>query len=378
MIRIVIGGDVCATGVNEEPFRNGDAETLFGTSVELLRNADLSIVNLESPFFAEPRGIQKSGAVLGVPDDCIRGLVAGGIRLIGLANNHAMDHSATGLENTIRVSRENGIATVGAGENLEAARRIHVETIRGLRVGVLGVAEHEFGIAGRSRPGVNPLNLVDWVRNVRANRANFDFLIVLLHGGNEHLRVPRPSLVETCRFFVEEGADVVLCQHSHCVGCIETYRSGHIVFGQGNFIFDSPDANASWFEGGLAVVDIDADGKSSLDFVPIRQTPGQPGSRPMAGEERESLLRGLAERSSLLSDPEALEAHWLAYCRAKKEVYLRRLGSKHRLARGIDRVTGNIQSAYSRSWALRAEHLNLVRCESHRETLIQILSEGFE
>ncbi len=378
MIRIAIAGDVCAGGINEEFFRRGDADALFGGAKALLHEADLSIVNLESPLYSKPRGIQKSGSVLGVPDECVRGLVAGGMRIVGLANNHAMDHSSEGLENTIRVCRENGISTVGAGRDLAAARRIHVRMVGGLRIGVLGMTEHEFGVARRNRPGVNPLNPIDWVRNVRAHRADFDFLIVLLHGGNEYLQIPRPSLVETCRFFIEEGADIVLCQHSHCIGCIEAYRAGHIVYGQGNFIFDSPGANSLWLEGGVVVLEIDPDGRSSLDFVPVRQTPGRPGAQLMDGEERDAVLRSIEQRSRVLADPEALDAHWLGFCNENKELYLRRLGAKHRLGRGIDRLTGNVQSSYKRSWSLRAEHLNLIRCESHRETLIQILSEGFE
>ena len=33
------------------------------------------------------------------------------------------------------------------------------------------------------------------------------------------------------------GADVVLCQHSHCIGCYEQYEGAHILYGQGNFHF---------------------------------------------------------------------------------------------------------------------------------------------
>ena len=41
---------------------------------------------------------------------------------------------------------------------------------------------------------------------------------------------------------VEKGVDLVICQHSHCIGCLEEYEESTIVYGQGNFIFDYSDS----------------------------------------------------------------------------------------------------------------------------------------
>lgn len=378
MLKIVLAGDLCADGINQQPFAEGDASRLYGNLAERLRGADLTAVNLESPLYSSPSGIRKSGPLLGVPQQCVAGLAAGGIDLVGLANNHAMDHGAAGLANTMAVCGQNGIATVGAGATLAEARRIHVVEAQGLRIGVLAMAEREFGLAGRAKWGVNPLDPIDFVRNVQERRAGIDYLIVMLHGGNEHLRHPRPSLVEACRFFVEQGADVVLCQHSHCIGCVEQYRGGYIVYGQGNFIFDAPGEPASWREGGLVCISLDAARRAAIEFVPVGQTEGVAGVRALEGEARRAVLEGMAERSAVLADPQALERRWGEFCAQRKEHYLRRLGARSRLGRAIDRLTGNIQGGYARSWPARAEHLNLIRCESHREALIRILSEGFE
>ena len=35
------------------------------------------------------------------------------------------------------------------------------------------------------------------------------------------------------RFIIEQGARMVICQHSHCAGCYEKYQNGHIIYGQG-------------------------------------------------------------------------------------------------------------------------------------------------
>lgn len=68
-----------------------------------------------------------------------------------------------------------------------------------------------------------------------------DVVIVFYHGGKEYVAYPSPNLQKICRAMVKRGADYVICQHSHCVGCYEKFQGGHIVYGQGNFIFDHSD-----------------------------------------------------------------------------------------------------------------------------------------
>ncbi len=64
-----------------------------------------------------------------------------------------------------------------------------------------------------------------------------DKIIVILHGGIEYYPFPSPELQDKCHFLIEEGADIIVCQHTHCAGCIEEYLNGYIIYGQGNLIF---------------------------------------------------------------------------------------------------------------------------------------------
>jgi hypothetical protein len=85
-------------------------------------------------------------------------------------------------------------------------------------------------------------------------------------------------------------------------------------------------------------------------------------------------LRAIAERSRAIQDGDFVERQWDQFCADARVLYLRRLGSPHRAVRALDRLTRCIQLLY-RSPRIRLEHLNLVRCESHREVLINILSK---
>jgi poly-gamma-glutamate capsule biosynthesis protein CapA/YwtB (metallophosphatase superfamily) len=147
MPRIIVGGDTCPIGRNRGLFEVGDARALLDDLLPEFEQADLSIVNLECPLIRKESPILKEGPVLGAPEACVNGLKAMGVDVAGLANNHIMDHGAQGLRTTIGALQEHGIAHVGAGENLAEARKILVREIKGVRIGILAMAEHEFGIA---------------------------------------------------------------------------------------------------------------------------------------------------------------------------------------------------------------------------------------
>lgn len=372
MTTILVAGDTCPVGRNELFFRRGDVKALLGDFLPECEAADLVIANLECPLIEKESPIKKCGPNLGAPVDCVNGLKAMGIDIVGLANNHIMDHGPQGLRTTMRTLEENGIAHVGAGENLEAARKIVIHKVQSVRIGILALAEHEFGIASIDGPGANPLDIIDAVRNINACRASFDRLIVLLHGGNEHYQYPRPRLMDTCRFLVEQGANAVICQHSHCAGCMETYQGAPIVYGQGNFLFDRSGKHAAWYEGVLVCLTIDRCGHSKADLIPFRQSAPGLGARKMAQKEREVFLKDFNSRSKGIQEQGFVQEQWQTFCRERKRYYLHGLHGKPGLLR---RLAGKLDLLhYLDSREVQRRRLNLIRCESHREALQTLLA----
>jgi len=373
MPHILIGGDIMPAGINEAAFGSGDGDLILGDLLPLFQEADLAVANLEAPLLNEPSPVHKSGPVLGVPDKCIAGLVAAEIDVVGLANNHTMDHGDVGLQSTLAACAGAGIDCVGAGSNLEAASRILVRDVLGNRVGILALAEHEFGIATRTRSGVCPLDPVDFSRAIRAQQDTYDSLIVLIHGGNEFYRYPRPTLQQTCRYLVELGADLVVCQHSHIVGCYEEYMGRYIVYGQGNFICDGADKPKFWHEGLLICLELNIGQSPDFRVIPLVQSEdGKPGARVMKGERLLDFQREHRERCKEILDPSVVDRNWNEFCDRQQVDYLRRFGALHRVFRLLDRYTGYIQYLLGRR-RIRLDQLNLVRCESHREVLINLL-----
>lgn len=371
MIQLIIGGDTCPTGRNLPLFRQGAAGSLCGDLLPVLEQADLSIVNLECPLTRAESPIEKVGPNLGAPVECIKGLKAMGIDVVGLANNHIMDHGAQGLRTTIETLDEHRIARVGAGENMREARKILVREVEGVRIGILAVAEHEFGIATGDTPGANPMDVIDFVRNVGEHGSEFDSLIVLVHGGNEYFPYPRPGLMDTCRFMVEQGASAVICQHSHCIGCLEVYRGAPIVYGQGNFLFDLPSGFSSWNEGCLVQLLVDPRGDCKARMIPFRQAADTPGARHMSRKEEADWRSAFDERSRQLGDRQTIEEMWRTFCHANKRYYLQTLRGRSSFLR---RLAARLDIVYMLdSPERRRARLNIIRCESHREALRTIL-----
>ncbi len=374
MVNILVGGDVCPIGRSMPYFHQGDAPAMFNDLMPEFEDADLTIVNLECPLIEVESPISKGGGpILGASSPCIAGLKNAGVQVANLANNHILDHGPEGLRNTMRVCREAGIAVVGAGENLRLAGQVLAREIAGVKIGVLAVAEHEFSIAREESPGANPLDVIEFVKTMRAHRDGFDYMLVLLHGGKEHYRYPSPKLQKVCRFMIEEGADAVICQHSHCPGCYETYQGGFIVYGQGNLIFDDfPNPRPDWHRGYLVTLTVKPGTTSEMHVTPYIQSDARAGARRMEKSEAMVFKSDLEKESALIRDTSFVRRQWRQYCQSQKYTYFNILRGHSRLLRGLNKLLHFSDLLYSDK---ELEVLrNVVRCETHREVLDTILS----
>ena len=242
-MKILIGADFVPTKSNFSQFESGDVKELFGSKLcDKIKSSDYRIFNLEIPLTDEEHPIPKCGPNLIAPTECVAGYKAAGVDLLTLANNHILDQDQQGLESTIQVLNRAGIDYTGVGSTPDEAAKPYIFTCNGKNIGVYACAEHEFSIVTEHSAGANPIDLLESPDHVAKLKEQCDYVIVLYHGGKEHYRYPSPNLQKVCRKLVEKGADLVVCQHSHCIGCEEKYQGGTIVYGQGNFLFDDDDS----------------------------------------------------------------------------------------------------------------------------------------
>ena len=267
-MKILIGADVVPkkTEVNEL-FAKGDVQTLFGKVADFLKTADRVIVNLECALTETDGEIKKNGPCLKADPKCADTLKRLGVTDVALSNNHVFDFGVQGLQDTMQNLQRVGLPYMGVGENDTLSRKPYIVEQDGKKIGFINVCEHEYSYALPDRMGANPFDPFLTMRDIRTLKKEVDYVVVLYHGGKEHCRYPSPRLRALCQEMVCCGADVVITQHSHCIGCYEEYEGGHILYGQGNFHFCWDGRTDLWNTALLIGLEID-DGVK-ISFYPI-------------------------------------------------------------------------------------------------------------
>lgn len=378
---IVIGGDLVPTHSNTHLFSEGKVEELFGSKLcKLVKDADYSIFNLETPLIDDLYPIKKCGPCLSAPINSVNAFQRLGIKLISLANNHIMDQGSRGLESTIKALKNAGIEFTGVVDNCSESQRYKVIDIGLLRLGIISFAEHEFSIATKKSPGANPFDIYNASHDIARMKNESDFIIVLYHGGKEYYRYPSPNLQKNCRLLIDLGADLVICQHSHCLGCEESYNDKKIIYGQGNFCFDRVESGKDdyWNSGCLVRIDFETSKAFTISYIPIKKCAEV--VRIMDEEESEKTLNDFMSRSNEIKDESKVEEEFKQFVADSRIDYFVGLSSKESfLFRLINKVLKNrlrnikYKVFYPESKMLTI--LNYVECESHREMIVQLLRD---
>ena len=320
-MKTLLLGDLSPTRDTCELYVNGEVDTLFGDIRTLFEGNDVNLINLECAITEHEEGIQKFGPCIKVPTAGVKTIKELGVTVACLSNNHFFDFGKKGAMDSLRYLDEVGITYTGFGENYEDARRDLIIEKNGERIAIICVCEHEYSYALEDRMGSRPFDEFDTMFDIRRAKENADRVIVTYHGGKEQCEYPSPRLRKACRAMAKNGADVILCQHSHCIGCYEEFEGCHILYGQGNFHFvylDESKIDPNW-NGCLAVrYDTVTD---EIEFVPIGV--GDDGSIHIArGEEAKALLDGFYARNEQLANGEWKQG-WHAFCESKADRYQR-------------------------------------------------------
>lgn len=366
-VKLIITGDLYPKGSCEQPLTQGREKEVFNDIQSEFKAADYIVSNLETPLSDEAYPIEKDGANLMASPATLKGLKKAGIKAFNLSNNHIMDQGRKGLQSTLNALDENNLAFFGAGINLSAAQEPHIFEVKGIKIGILGFAEHEFSIASKKGAGAAPLMIPDNVRSIQSIKSKVDHLIVLYHGGKEHYPYPTPNQQNISRFYIEQGADAVIAQHSHIVGAYEEYKGKLILYGQGNFLFEKQARNYdTWMEGLLVKFSISKEGMEH-EFIPVKQSDSFVGVKKMNNQESIELLSRIKGYAEKVVDPSFVAKEWAKLCEKERLLYQSRLAGHNRYIRFLNKKTG-FASWFFPNWKKNMIR-NVVECETHREGL---------
>lgn len=373
-LKILFTGDFCPQGRVHDLIEQERYDLIFNDFKKELDVNDLNVVDLECPLTESTSAIYKTGPHLKASPKTVKALQYARIHAVAMANNHINDYGSEALLETMRHCTDAGIYTVGAGRGWDEARQPLCFQAHGMKIAIINITENEWSNTHDEEIGANPLDLVNNFRDIhQANQFN-DFVLVVYHGGNEFYDLPSPRVKETLRFFVEAGAHAVIAHHTHIVSGYEVYRQAPIFYSLGNFCFDWPDQRNSFWNVGFAVrLIISKDHPCKFEILPFRQNDAQPGIHALSPSERKQFEMNIDQLSTVIADDTILSKKFEQYCLEKKaiyEVYMEPYRN-HFIASMYKR--GLIPSFFSKQ--KKRLHLNIMRCESHRDVLLEILKQ---
>ena len=255
---------VTLMGVGDMVFRGPNPEAIFGFVAPTLRKADIVIGQVETPYTKRPTwtNLESSGTA-GDPGD-LRALTYAGFNIVTLAGNHLWDAGLPGMEDTMGWLRENDIKFVGAGMNIDEARKPVIMEPNGIRIGFLNYncTGPREGWASEKKPGCayvhiithyeldhsvpgGPPRVYTWAEtdSVKAMtddigrlRPLCDVLVVCFHKGIIHtpMKLAGYESPVSCAA-IDAGADLILAEHQHVLQGIELYKGKAIFHGLSNF-----------------------------------------------------------------------------------------------------------------------------------------------
>ncbi|KAJ6005770.1 polyglutamate biosynthesis protein [Penicillium sp. IBT 35674x] len=250
----------------------------WGTTLPLLRNSDLLLINLEtSATTTTSPWPNKEYNYRMHPANLAPVLHAARVDYTSLANNHILDYSTEGLIETVWTLKEAGISFAGAGENIDEAykpavlylprslqeyhsRRVDGEKVLSARwseqerevldapgtgypVYVYSASDHpqEWG----SVPNFHLLEYSSATRErlrrllSRSGSAAPALKIFSVHWGSNYTWCPADQIRSLAHFLIDEcGVDIVHGHSSHHIQGVEVYRGKVIIYGCGDFVDD--------------------------------------------------------------------------------------------------------------------------------------------
>jgi poly-gamma-glutamate synthesis protein (capsule biosynthesis protein) len=245
--RVAASGDITLAFAGDVHFagRVGrllkDPANTFGPITAVLKSADFTAVNLETPVTSRGRPQPKTYHFKTKPV-AFTALRDAGVDLVTMANNHILDYGQTGLEDTLAAAKAAHFPYVGAGLNAASAWAPYVTTINGTKIAIVGVSQvaelASAWVATARRPGeANAINLGQTLAAVRAAKRLARIVIVFMHWGTEGMACPDQNQLSFAPKLAAAGASIIVGSHSHMLQGSGWLGHTFVAYGMGNFLW---------------------------------------------------------------------------------------------------------------------------------------------
>ena len=252
--------------------RGGISGILGDKMLKIMTSSDVMIANSE--FTVSSRGAKIPNKMytfrakkerLSIYDEM-------GVDMVTLANNHVYDYGADAFLDMLDAFNEYKIPHIGAGHNIEEAKKPFYFIINGYKFAFVSATRAEKFIltpgATDTEPGVfrcyDPTDMINLIKELRLNN---DYVIPIIHFGRENSHSLEDEQVSSAKAYIDAGADMVVGHHAHTLQGIEIYNDKPIIYNLGNFLFNNETIDTALFQ-----VLLNNDGTMEYYMIPALQS----------------------------------------------------------------------------------------------------------
>lgn len=238
-IKILFVGDIMLARSIGQSIKYGNDP--FVNVKNKFKDYDIIVGNLETTIANLNTGYSASkGYNFKAPIESAKNLADSGIDIVSLANNHSMDYGEDALLETIHLLNNNGVGSFGAGKTFTDAYKPFYVKYKNIKIAFIGLNNIERWVTDINdyHGGSAYFDETLVRKSLKDAQDNSDLQIVFPHWGEEYTTLVNADQKKWARFFIDNGADLVVGSHPHVVQTYETYKDKFIYYSLGNFVFD--------------------------------------------------------------------------------------------------------------------------------------------
>jgi poly-gamma-glutamate synthesis protein (capsule biosynthesis protein) len=189
---------------------------------------EVAFANLETPLSSRIEAVTGAEPVLGAPAEVARALSGAGVDVVSVANNHAYDQTAAGMDDTLRALAAADVHAVGAAQDEWSAPGPVIVERDGARVALVaytvrlnrgpGVVDEPYARVAREEEAF-------LVAALARAREQADVVVLSIHWSGDFVRAPLDRQRVRARELVDAGADLILGHGPHVLQEVERLTS---------------------------------------------------------------------------------------------------------------------------------------------------------
>ncbi|MBR3270038.1 CapA family protein [Candidatus Saccharibacteria bacterium] len=251
--------------------RGGILGILGDTMLETMKNSDFLTVNSEFTVSNRGNPLQGKMYTFRAKPERLAIYHEMGVDLADLANNHVYDYGKDAFLDMLDAFEEYQIPHIGAGRNIEEAKKPYFVTIGDYKFAFVAATRAEKNVmtpeATETTPGTfwcyDPTDMIELIKSLKDQ---VDFVIPIIHFGRENSHDLEKAQMDSARAYINAGAAAVVGHHAHNLQGVEIYQGKPIIYNLGNFLFNNLETDTALFQ-----IKMDQDGVMEYYILPALQ-----------------------------------------------------------------------------------------------------------